>query len=468
MARPIGTAAEAAGPNWLLPAVALALLAGFAVPYIFAPGLYFLVMKYLAFGAWHYPFIDAEAVVGQISSWHKGIDVYTFNPGIYSPLWLLIPALPTGPGWTNVYGLGSDLVFIAALAGLPRARRRSGSWTMALAVMSPLVMFAVERANVDVLMFAAAVVVILSAERSFLVRLAGYAVAVAAGLLKFYPLVLVALVVRERRSRFLFIAFAVGLALIAFAWVYWHELGTILRHLPRPDIFNNHDGLGARRLAGGLTDMAYHTIGVEIPTAVATVVLFAGIVRIAFAVAFRPTFMDVLQGLRPREVNCLIGGSLLICGCFFAGNNIGYRAVYLLLVLPGLLAAGNIAIDRRATRLWNTTTAAVVVVLWILPVEQIVADHFGWFHSPAGVLATSSVSILFWLVREAIWWFIMTVLLAVIIRFVGTSTAWQQLCPVAFERLSLAWRGRVHTSAKQSDRPEIASAPTDSAGPKAI
>src|ERR1700732_2860442 len=40
-------------------------------------------------------------------------------------------------------------------------------------------------------------------------------------------------------------------------------------------------------------------------------------------------------------------GSVLIVGCFFAGQNVGYRGIFLLLVLPGLLGVARNATHKH-------------------------------------------------------------------------------------------------------------------------
>ena len=52
----------------------------------------------------------------------------------------------------------------------------------------------------------------------------------------------------------------------------------------------------------------------------------------------RPGLRHAIAGLGEGERAFLLAGALLVLGCFVAAQNIGYRAVHLLLVLPPLLA----------------------------------------------------------------------------------------------------------------------------------
>src|SRR5207249_3774054 len=101
------------------------------------------------------------------------------------------------------------------------------------ATVSTMVVFAVERANPDILLFLLALAAGLFAEGRLTARLFGYGLALLAALIKYYPIVLLILVCRER--------VAVGLAIIAAAllllllcWAeYRVEIARGLPNIPR-------------------------------------------------------------------------------------------------------------------------------------------------------------------------------------------------------------------------------------------
>jgi hypothetical protein len=57
----------------------------------------------------------------------------------------------------------------------------------------------------------------------------------------------------------------------------------------------------------------------------------------------------------------LVIGCAVIVGCFFAGQSIGYRGVFLLMVIPGLLGIARPPASRNMRALG--TGASVVIVL---------------------------------------------------------------------------------------------------------
>jgi hypothetical protein len=70
--------------------------------------------------------------------------------------------------------------------------------------------------------------------------------------------------------------------------------------------------------------------------------LYGGLAGSALAICRRLSRFAELRaaiaGLPDRERVIMVIGSAVIAGCFFAGQSIGYRGIFLLLVIPGLLA----------------------------------------------------------------------------------------------------------------------------------
>jgi hypothetical protein len=108
-----------------------------------------------------------------------------------------------------------------------------------------------------------------------------------------------------------------------------------------------------------------------------------------------------------------------MCGCFFLGQNIWYRAIFLLLVLPGLFAISRAATSPRGRHWSFGTSVAIVFLMW----EEFF--RFGMLrllHAagvPAGPIA--GFHFLFWFVREAVWWWVIAILLAVLAEFLRRS-----------------------------------------------
>src|SRR5262249_43963558 len=137
-----------------------------------------------------------------------------------------------------------------SLALLPPPRTGFDFGVTLLATMSSATALAVERANVDLVMFLMIVVSVWARDLGLSYRLAGYALISLAGLLKFYPMVAIILAPRERPAVVAMVAFAAGAALAALAFSYHDELVVMLGNIPSSSYFTLQ--FSAQNLPGGL------------------------------------------------------------------------------------------------------------------------------------------------------------------------------------------------------------------------
>jgi len=283
-------------------------------------------------------------------------------------------------------------------------------------------------------MFAAVAFAVLCLERGLSVRLLGYAVIVAAGLLKFYPWVLLLLLLRERPVVFLLASSVFAVVLGSFVVGYHDELGRVLDNLPQLNPFQ--DAFGASQLANGLVIVTHglhappdqgDTLDVVIGWGI-TLVVYGAVLASAVLLARGAALQRALGRLSAREAQCLTVSAVVMCGCFFAGASIGYRAVMLLFALPGLLVLAREADDWRLAWLVRGALAAAFLLIWSLPIQRLINRVFGQFWVPTGSTAgpvwTPVPGLAFWVLREALWWWLMLVLLAIVMRMILASRIW--------------------------------------------
>ena len=202
------------------------------------------------------PFIDLEYLFTTAQCWQRGIDVYVVNPCDslgrlegYSPLWLRAPFLFAERAWSIWYGVILAGLFYLSLAALPPGRRWWDQLVIGAAAFSSVTIYGVERGNIDLIIFMMALIAGILASRTAPVRLAGYGVLLAAGLLKFYPLAGLVLAVRETLQRFLIVAAASIVIVAVFILEFHEELVKTLRNIPTSSYFG--DNVAARQLPGG-------------------------------------------------------------------------------------------------------------------------------------------------------------------------------------------------------------------------
>jgi hypothetical protein len=421
------------GSRLLIPICGLLLLALFGVLYLVNTALYMDVLTWLTKKPFSHPFIDWEWIPSTARCWRLGVDVYTDNTCYepiahgrhgYSPLWLRMTFLPYSRVSITVFGLSIATLFFATLATLPSQRRAGAFWVTLLVTLSPVAAYALERANVDLIMFILAIVGVNFWFGPRPMRLAGYAIFMIAGLLKFYPFVLLVLALREKPRMFAGIFAATLTTLLAFTLAFRSELarigtnipvgspidvmfaatnlpyGLAMMIFPAADIFGDHSVWAFRNSAQSLAGHGG--------------LAFLIVIALACAIALerRIRLTATLATMRRREAGFLVAGAALVCGCFFAGQSMDYRTIMFIPALPGLLWLRDAQPNRAWAALFMAACLAIVSMMWIFPIQQVIATEFG----PYG-----AVAFLHWLLNQLLWWFVVTILLAVLLSFALNS-----------------------------------------------
>ena len=259
------------------------------------------------------PFLDMHAVTAAVECHRLGFDVYVQDPCDvfgrvhgYSPVWLWLAVLPITTAWDNALGLGLVLLFLVALAFLRPGAIGDKTMLITLGAVSSATMFALERANVDLLMFVMAMLAVR-------LRTTGYAVSLLAGMLKFYPIVLLVLAVRERLVTCLVVwAAAAGVVALWFALDGQHPA----RHGEHTVHASFDDNVfGAHNLPFGLAEL------LGLPHA-AAIVLQVLLLAIMLGVAATLARRVQVHALTEAESLHLMAGSVLLVSCFVMAQNV--------------------------------------------------------------------------------------------------------------------------------------------------
>lgn len=386
---------------------------------------------------YRYPFLDWQTISRTIECWQHGANVYVDNPcpeptpyrlWNYSPLWLRATFLPIGDQWVRSVGLGLTILFGLAVASLPPVRRWYECLIMILASVSSAVVFGLERANMDVVMFVMTVAGVLLWQRKLPVRLLSYPVFLCAGLLKFYPVVLLVLCLRERFKMALLVG-AIALVVMAlFVVGFRDELAAALHNVPSVWYFG--DGFGARNLPFGLATMVNRAAGglgiQEGPLHILNLLLKnAGLPCLVVAtfayslwLSSKAGVQQALARLPLSYLGPLVAGAVVIAGCFLTGRSIGYRAIFLIPTLPGLLTLARTLPSAAGRRLTLGTCLAMIFVMWMLAIQ---ATLVAVGLSGSDLLDADPAGLVHWLAQQLAWWWIVGMLLAVLVGFALNS-----------------------------------------------
>lgn len=408
--------------------------------------LYEIILRCYGVLPFRSPFVD---ISGALAAWEcarQGVDVIVSDPcdvltrGYnYSPLWMAAAGIPLGIDDTMAVGLILDVIFLVSLCLLPPPQRPLELLLMVTATVSTMVVFAVERANPDILIFLLALAAGVLAECRTSVRLIGYCLALVAALLKYYPIMVLTIVFRERLTIFCVVGLIIAGTLVVF-WGQYHV--EIARGLPNIASGRYDTDLFAAKNLPFMLGMVVESVAESSPFAapvgkIITFGLYAALVAACIAICRRLLrFADLraaLASLPDRERVLLVIGSAVIAGCFFAGQSIGYRGVFLLLVMPGLLTISR-SPGGDVRNLGLRASVVIVLLMWgecfRLGVDR------GLALAGGSELFIGEVKISFWLIRELGWWWTVAVMLAVLTDFLRASPI-VSTCSLKLDRLAL-------------------------------
>jgi hypothetical protein len=414
-----------------VPTVAVLLFAALAMLWRWGPpALYFDVLKLFGFEPFRFPFLDIHAVLAAAQCQRLGIDVYLSNPcdalgrvHVYSPLWLALTPSFLDTNSTAAAGLGLDLMFILSLGVILRPATPGEVLILMFIALSPMTIYALERANCDLVVFLLVVGGCALGQARQPWRFGAYALYLFAGLLKYYPLVLLALLLRERRREALI---GVGLAaviVLGLAGFDRAELVKALANIPPLSYFT--DSFSARNLPFGIAEAAFGPrVHTAFALAVLSVVAALALVRIRRTMRLLDQAMPELNTLDEPvalEPQCLLVGALLVTACFFAGQNVDYRGIYLLLIMPGLIRLHRLAVDPAGRQFAARMIVAVLFVAWSDPVRRGV-------HMIADAIPNAQIGLrlelLFWIGCELVWWWLIAGLAAIVLSCASPLPVW--------------------------------------------
>jgi hypothetical protein len=286
------------------------------------------------------------------------------RPLMYLRPWLLLTTLGLDQSHTfalSIVLVGAMFLSFGALAG--RVSGRAGI-VLAVAACSPAVMFAVERANMDVALFSVVALPLLL-WRAFprAAAVVGPVLVLLAATAKMYPVFALPAFAMTRNP---VAARAALLSLAAFG-VYVVSSLRDIAHVAEIATQGQHFSYGARILPAHL----YHQIGADHwagPAALKQLLAAAPLGVLAAAIAFRVhrrlALGDASTIPVPASLLAFHAGALIYLGTFAAANNFDYRLVFLLLTLPQLLEWSSLPAHRLSS-LASATLVSVLVLLWV-------------------------------------------------------------------------------------------------------
>jgi hypothetical protein len=365
-------------------------------------------------------FLDSYAILASNDAVAAGLNPWEVNPldvvgrpHVYSQWWLELSRW----GFTREdnFLLGGLFVtaFFVVVFGWLRPRSKLELAGCLAVIGSPPVLFAVERANNDLLVCALMVpaAAMISSERAWIRWLALVPVVVATGL-KFYPAVAMLALVAAPTRRESWMRFAAGALLLALL-----AIGL------RDDFMRIKDLVPSPR---GLMTVGGGRIFVHLGFSAERATACAIAVGVAAMVVVRPWRWLCVWSPEPQDRRAWLGfilGASLLTGCFFAGTSYFYRLVFAVMLTPMLwrLMRGGVAIPTAMKFLARATGVLLLIILWLDMFVSMVATRL--------LSAASDAVLLEWSYRLAAWgapveWAFCLCLLCFVTGFIHQETRW--------------------------------------------
>ncbi len=392
---------------------------------------YSTILWLLGVDPFRFPFLDTYGVLSTAECHSYGVDVIAENPCDvlgrtldYSPFWLITAKLGLHTGLTQFVGLTLDLWFLFWIFFLPAVRGWLATATMTLALFSSVVAFALERANLDLAIFVIAIIAANWALRSPIWRLIGYGLIVLGALVKYYPGAMLILAIRERLVALcLLVIAAIGITII-FVTYEGADLVRVLGQIENGSWYNT--AFGAQNLPRGLIDIVSSWVPAP-PYAPKLLELALAVAAAALAVTIA-TFEDLqesLEYLSERQRVFLLVGCALLVGCFFAAQNGAYRGIYFLFVLPAITTMWHAPVSSAVRQRFILTGVCSLFLMWAQFLDRVREEVLGLLGASDSALKLSRVS--FWLLREVVWWWVVTILVALALCLIYRSQSGQQI-----------------------------------------
>jgi hypothetical protein len=397
-------------------------------------GIYYNLLTYMDGEANHAPFMDLSSILRAGFCWRHGVNVYApngcMNAGMYNYAPLLLRAAYFGfsPDQSAIIGVIIEIAFLCSLSLLPASQTPWEFCYRTAAVVSATTLFALDRANFDIVIFML-ILFGLSCLRQRPVF--AYVIFLFGAALKFYPIFLLALAARERLRGIAIISLltaAVAGLCIAFTG---QETATAVQVIPHVNPFGS-EAFSSDDIPVGLhlllsppqsaSDqfLRYYldpsNSAALAPSFIGAARLTAAIIGLLAGAAGIRHFQTAVNAVDEERRIYMLAGMFLICGCFFAAENAGYRAIFLYLSLPGLYCIFRGAPGHARLRL-RAILCLTMLVFWGGTVENGGAWIIGSTFGPAAGRSFGAMS---WLIVQLAWWWIIVQFVSIILAFFKT------------------------------------------------
>jgi hypothetical protein len=328
-------------------------------------------------------FFDARNVMAALECRRLDLDPLIENPCdpwgrpiVYPRSWLVLRFLGLDQSDTTIFAVIVIALFVVAYLWLLGPISSGEGIVAAVALCSPAAMLAVERANMDLAVFALLVLAVAAwGRRGRVWKLASPVLVLVGAVAKVYPVFGLGAFLATRERRSMLIAVGCGLAFAIWAVISVDDLRAVADRAPQGEYYSYGARILLSRAFRVVAPQGWESSRLATQVVAALFVVPLGLVA-WFWVRKRIHVVD--ERTEPRALAFYIG-SLVYLGTFLIGNNFDYRLVFVLLTLPQLFAWSKS--DDPRSPLASVALLSIVVLLWVGSLSPYVAtldEIFSW------------------------------------------------------------------------------------------
>jgi hypothetical protein len=305
------------------------------------------------------PFTDLRLLPGSAESYRAGFNPIYNNPGDplgrhfnYPFAWYFV--FYTGITQDDTVWIGAVLAIGYLFCALIFSRRIElpSACLIAIILFSPASMLAVERGNVDLLIFILCTLALLFLENHTWLATV---ILMTASFLKLFPIFGLAILLRETRSRFLIISLSAFTIFLVYAGLTYSNISASFAYTEKGAELS----YGVNVLPLYLEQLFHSKQLFDLLTPIFSLIGL-GLSLFGFYLGSQADSLPINES---RHLSAFRLGAMIYVGTFFLGNNWDYRLIFLLFTVPQLVEW---AIESPARKPARWTTASLVIACWYL------------------------------------------------------------------------------------------------------
>ena len=341
------------------------------------------------------PFMDFRLIPGSAESYARGYEPSVENP--YDPngrifnypaFWRLFFYTGISQDDTVWISITMIILFFISVFLFPEKLSIAGALGMIAVLFSPASMLLYERGNVDLIVFALCVGIVL---------VSGVSADTAAGMIfvggvvKMFPIFGLSVLLREPKKRFLFFSAMSSLALLLYMLLTWDSVKAAWSLTMRGDgasygtsVFATRYGPAIVRTLSKWFPASQIEFFLQYGFLALAFILFLLVILLAFRISENPLVLS------ERNLAAFRMGSSIYVGTFLLGNNWDYRLAFLVLLVPQLVQWINSSTGTLRQTAW-LSMGLVLLSCW----------HFLIVEIPlAGIFDSAADSMKFWIILD--------------------------------------------------------------------